>query len=60
MTKREALELSTNITTVVVTLAKGFTFIYLIGLCGGLENGTLTIKQFIVKAIISLAFMILG
>lgn len=45
---------------VITIVAKVAAAAYLLGLCGGFENGTITGKQFLIRAIVTVIFIVIG
>ncbi len=45
---------------VVMVVAKLAAVTYLLGLCGGFENGAITGKQFLIRAAVTIVFIFIG
>lgn len=45
---------------VVMFIAKVAAVAYLLGLCGGFENGSITGKDFLIRAVITIVFICIG
>lgn len=57
-TKRMVINTMDIMTLTIV--AKGVALLYILGLCGGYENGALTGGQFATSVVITMLFIILG
>lgn len=60
MAKVKTRSFATNVQMVSTAIFKLSALSYGIGLCGALENGDLTPKQFVVKIVVVLSVLILG